>query len=911
MAERVTAYLGGVQERLRTAEIARAAEAARAEEAVHTAAEANERVRVERRARRFQVGLAASLLVLVTVGGLGATYLLQQRQQRAARFAQVLAEARALRDRAVREAGDPAAWRDALAALERAEGRGPEVEALRDEIQAGLDEAERGVRLRQELVEVRANQQDVGAEGTDAAYAAAFRDAGLDLDALEPDEFARRLGRQPAAVVIEVSAFLDDWSAVRREANRPVASWRKPMEAARLADPDPYRDRLRAILLAEDRRPQAEVLRALAAAPESAELPAPTAVLLGRTLAGVGQAEAAVALLRAAAGRHPGDVWVNYYLARALERLRPSAREEAVRYYTAARALRPETAHELAHLLGRMGRGAEAEAVFRDLADRRPENVRHLDCLATHLKESGRAADAAPILERAIIAARKAIRLRPDDAGAHYNLGAALAGQGKVDEAVAEYRTAIRLQPDDAQAHYNLGNALRPRGRWTRPSPNSAPPSGSSPTTPRPTTTSAPPWKARGRWDEAVAEYRTAIRLQPDDAGAHNNLGNALADQGKLDEAVAAYRTAIRLQPDDAGAHHNLGTALEGQGKVDEAVAEFRTAIRLQPDLAEAHSNLGTALMAQGKVDEAVAEFRTAIRLQPDNAEAHNSLGNALLDQGKVDEAVADIPHRHPAPARLRRGPLQPRQRPERPGEVPEAIDAYREAIRLKPDYAEAHCNLGLILRGQGDYAGSSRCTAGGTSWAPGRPGWRYPSAQWVADAERLAALAARLPALLKGEDRPKDVADRLALAQMCYDTKRHAAAARFWAEALAADPKLGDDRQAGHRYNAACAAALAGAGQGTDDPKPDDAARARLRGQALDWLKAERAAWAKVLDSSDPQARSLVQQTLQHWQADTDLAGVRDAGALAKLPEAERVAWRSLWADVDALLARSRRVGP
>ena len=54
----------------------------------------------------------------------------------------------------------------------------------------------------------------------------------------------------------------------------------------------------------------------------------------------------------------------------------------------------------------------------------------------------------------------------------------------------------------------------------------------------------------------------------------------------------------------------------------------------------------------------------------------------------------------------------------------------------------------------------------------------------------------------------------------MCYDTKHHAAAARFWAEALAADPKLGDDRQAGHRYNAACAAALAGCRAGGGRPQ-------------------------------------------------------------------------------------------
>jgi hypothetical protein len=167
--------------------------------------------------------------------------------------------------------------------------------------------------------------------------------------------------------------------------------------------------------------------------------------------------------------------------------------------------------------------------------------------------------------------------------------------------------------------------------------------------------------------------------------------------------------------------------------------------------------------------------------------------------------------------------------------------------------------------------------------------------------------VAARLPALLKKDDRPKDNAERLALGRMCYNTKRFAAAAWFWAEALAADSKLGDDRQAQHRYSAACAAALAAAGQGTDDPKADDAARGRFRGQALNWLKAEQAAWAKVLDAGDPQARPIVAETLQHWQADRDLAGVRDAGALAKLPEVEREAWQAFWKDVEALLARAK----
>jgi hypothetical protein len=74
-----------------------------------------------------------------------------------------------------------------------------------------------------------------------------------------------------------------------------------------------------------------------------------------------------VALLCAAVGRHPGDVWVNYHLARALDKLRPPARDEVVRYHTAARTLRPKTAHTVAHRLQHTGRGAEV--VFRDLAN--------------------------------------------------------------------------------------------------------------------------------------------------------------------------------------------------------------------------------------------------------------------------------------------------------------------------------------------------------------------------------------------------------------------------------------------------------------------------------------------------------------------------------------------------------------
>ena len=299
------------------------------------------------------------------------------------------------------------------------------------------------------------------------------------------------------------------------------------------------------------------------------------------------------------------------------------------------------------------------------------------------------------------------------------------------------------------------------------------------------------------------------------------------------------------------------------------AIAACREAIRLKPDLADAHTILALALRESGDVRGAIAACREAIRLKPDDADAHYNLGNALRGSGDVRGAIA----------------------------------AYHEAIRLKPDYAEAHCNLGHALRGQGRYAESLAELRVGHELGSKRHDWHYPSAAWVAQAERLAARADRLPAVLAGTARPADAAERLAFAQMAYDTKRYAAAARLWSDALAADPKLGEDRQAGHRYDAACAAALAAAGRGEGEPPPDAAAKVELRRKALDWLRAELSAWSKVLDSADPKARAAVAPTLRHWKEDSDLTGVRDGDAIATLPADERRAWEALWKDVDALL--------
>ena len=100
--------------------------------------------------------------------------------------------------------------------------------------------------------------------------------------------------------------------------------------------------------------------------------------------------------------------------------------------------------------------------------------------------------------------------------------------------------------------------------------------------------------------------------------------------------------------------------------------------------------------------------------------------------------------------------------------------------------------------------------------------------------------------------------------------------------------------------------AVRAGCGKGKEDPTPNDASKGKLRRQALDWLKAELAAWSKVLESGPPQARPVVAANLKHWKEDSDLAGIRDDAALAKLPQEERAAYKQLWGDVDRLLSKT-----
>jgi hypothetical protein len=169
-----------------------------------------------------------------------------------------------------------------------------------------------------------------------------------------------------------------------------------------------------------------------------------------------------------------------------------------------------------------------------------------------------------------------------------------------------------------------------------------------------------------------------------------------------------------------------------------------------------------------------------------------------------------------------------------------------------------------------------------------------------------LLTLEGRLPNIVRGTDKPA-AGECLEAAELCVVKNHYATAARLYAEALAATPSLTEDLRAGHRFNAACAAANASCGHGDDGTGLGKPQQERLRKQARNWLRLDLADWTKKVETGTEAERIQAQRTLAPWRDDPDLAGLRDADTLQKLTSDERQDYHSLWQEVAALLRRAQ----
>jgi tetratricopeptide (TPR) repeat protein len=661
---------------------------------------------------------------------------------------------------------------------------------------------------------------------------------------------------------------------------------------------------------------------------------------LGNALYRKGQVDAAIAAFRKAVAFGPKQAVHHINLGLALAD--KGQLDAAITCLEKAIALDPENANahsSLGNTLRKKGRLDAATAYFKKASALDPNFAQpHAGLGLVHLAE-GRP-------DEAIACYEKAIALDPKAPGPHNNLGTVLRSRGRLLEAIACFEKAIALDPKDVAAHTNLASALHALGLVDEAIALYHEASALDPKLATIPYNLASAFKSKGLLDEAIASYEKAIALDPNYAAAHNNLGLTLAAKRQWDEAIDHYRKAIAIDPKHAFAYHNLGLALRKKGQLDDAIAHFRKAVEIDPNYVLALGNLGIALYDRGRVDEAIDCYQKVIALAPKDAIAYAGVGRALEAKGRVDEAIryyqkaialnprftmplnnlgallCDVKKDYDGAIHCFRQviALNPKNAMahtnlgnalSRKGQWDEALASYQQAVAVDPKYVYAHGALGTALLQRGRFTEGRDALHEALRRAPPGHPYRKTVQQQLQRCEQLLMVDRKINTYLEKWEAPGQPKELLEMIDVCRVLKRyHATAADLYALAFTALPALAEDPKYVHRYNAACCAALAAAGQGDDAAKLDEQARTRLRQQALAWLRADLARWAKRLDSGTPVARTLVQQRMRHWQQDPDLIGIRDAAALAKLPETERQEFTQLWRDVATLLKNCEAKG-
>jgi len=200
----------------------------------------------------------------------------------------------------------------------------------------------------------------------------------------------------------------------------------------------------------------------------------------------------------------------------------------------------------------------------------------------------------------------RAIELKHDLAGAHFNLGLTYLGQGHVEDAADSLQLAAHFDPRMVDAHVALGGAL-----------------------------------ARlGRLDAAQDALRCALAIEPKSGSAWFALGSVGKERGDLDAAIECYRKAAACNPASAEVQCQLGYALLKAGHYAESRASFDAALDLRPEFVEAHHNLGLLLLETGDPEDALRAFERALALRPGLAETRTCVAHALRDLGRLDEAI-------------------------------------------------------------------------------------------------------------------------------------------------------------------------------------------------------------------------------------------------------------------------------
>src|SRR5271157_100710 len=195
-----------------------------------------------------------------------------------------------------------------------------------------------------------------------------------------------------------------------------------------------------------------------------------------------------------------------------------------------------------------------------------------------------------------------------------------------------------------------------------------------------------------GYWQSSYDLWSHALAVTDNNFIAEDNLGGALILEGKEEEAHPHFEAAARINPRDPMSRSNLGTYFQTHNQIREAVAEYQAAISLTSDpglLAQTYVNLGAAQRTLGEDEAARQDFEQSLRLNPKQFNAWLGLGLLAEKQGNLQEAVSDLSRSvelHPSA----QGYFELGRALALAGRIPEALDAYQQALNLSPDLTEA-----------------------------------------------------------------------------------------------------------------------------------------------------------------------------------------------------------------------------
>jgi tetratricopeptide (TPR) repeat protein len=541
----------------------------------------------------------------------------QKQRDAELRIAKALQVANQLERKALDDPNDPAKWAEAMAAARQARellelfpGAGElhvRTADLLRKLETGSATAlarEADQKMLAKLERVRLDKAEVrddrfNYEQADVAYACAFREFGIDIGPLDVAESARRI--RATTIPVELTAAIDDWATMRKLMGRGGFSFSARLfNVARLADPHPWRNRLRTAVEKDD---GPELLELTRSAPTMDPLPS-TWVILANGLESTGQPNAAVDLLVRAQSRFPTDFWINHELGMACMNLEPPDYDRAIRYFTVAVALRatsPGANVNLGFALVRKGKYADAIASFDKAIALQPTYAQAHANRGYALTQLGR-------FDEAINAVTKAIELQPKNAGSHYLLGKTLQENGDTKGAVEPLRQAVAMRPKSDLYQSQLAKALSDLGDHSG----------------------------------AAAAAREAAQLVPK-AEYFTLLGNALAALGDRDGAADAYNVAVCLSPNSGVVYYNLANLYAKDKDFVRAVELFDEALRHRPDYAEALCNRGLALRYLGRFRESVDSLRRGHELgsrRPDWRYRSSAWLATAMRLAKLDESL-------------------------------------------------------------------------------------------------------------------------------------------------------------------------------------------------------------------------------------------------------------------------------